>query len=122
MMAWEIFELVKQEPRAFQIQGDQDDITTLKWVYILPKNMPAGLKSQWLQEMYGTYHRLMFLTGRKVWFRNKVTKEEQRILLVPSPHLLSKCDRMFLKKKGFPVKANGCNRDSCRQCRDGSWL
>jgi len=105
------------EARAFQIQGDLQDITTLKWVYLLPRNMPAGVRSQWIQEMYGTYHLLMFITKRKVWFKTKVTKTEDRIVLVPSPHLLSRCDRMFLKKKGFPVKTNGCDRDSCFQCR-----
>lgn len=110
------------EARAFQIQGDLRDITSLKWVYLLPRNMPVGQRSQWIQEMYATYHRLMFLTKRKVWFKTKTTKTEDRIVLVPSPHLLSRCDRMFLKKKGFPVKTNGCNRDSCRQCRDGIWL
>jgi hypothetical protein len=105
------------QARAFPIQGDPTSIQTLKWVYILPKNMPVGERSTWIHEMYESYYRLMFLTKRKVWFKTKDTKTEQRIILVPSPHLLSKCDSMFLKKKGFPVKTDGCNRDSCFQCR-----
>jgi chemotaxis protein CheY-P-specific phosphatase CheC len=110
------------QPRAFQIQGDPQDITTLKWVYILPSNILQTDRKKTLEDLYQTFHRMMFLTNRKVWFKNRRTQIEQRIMLVPSPHLLSKCDKMFLKKKGYPVKTNGCERDSCRQCRDGRWL
>lgn len=71
-------------------------------------------------DLYETFYRLMFLTKRKVWFKTKKTKQEHRIVLVPSQHALSKCDRMFLKKKGYPIKTKGCNRDSCFQCRDNN--
>lgn len=106
------------QPRVFQIQGDLQDITSLKWVYILPKNLASGMRTEWLKQLYETYYRMMFLTKRKVWFKNRRTSLELRIVLVPSLHPLSKCDKMFLKKKGFPILANGCNRDSCRQCRN----
>ena len=110
------------QPRAFQIQGNPQNIQTLKWVYILPSSISQTLRKETLGDLYETYHRLMFLTHRKVWFKTKKLKAETRIVLVPSPHLLSKCDKVFLKKKGYPIKANGCDRDSCRQCRDGIWL
>ena len=104
------------QPTAFQIQGNPQDILTLKWVYIFPTNMPVGLKNDWQKEMYETYYRLMFLTRRKVWFKNKKTKKEHRVVLVPSPHALSSCDLLFLKRKGFPVKTKGCDRDTCFAC------
>lgn len=112
-------ESVTLPPRAFQIQGNPQDITTLKWVYILPSTMKVAERSTWLQEMYETFYRMMFLTRRKIWIKNKQSGKEQRIILVVSPHPLDKCGRMWLKKKGFPIKANGCTRDSCFTCRGG---
>jgi len=106
-----------QKARAFQIQGNIDDITTLKWVYLYPHTMTVGEKSDWRKDMYETYYRLMFITGRKVWFKNKRTKTESRTILVPSPLKLSGCDLTFLKKRGFPVTKYGCTRDTCFTCR-----
>lgn len=103
------------QPRTFLIQGQ--DIQSMKWVYILPASMSAKDHSDWLQQMYQTFYRLMFLTRHKVWFKNLKTKTQTRVILVPSPHPLSKCDLMFLKDKGYPIKAKGCNRDSCFRCR-----
>src|SRR5580765_5439915 len=109
-------------PRELTLQGDENDITTLKKVYILPTTIPATLKSQWLTTMYESFYRLMFLTKRKVWMKTTKTKKELRIILVPSPHPLSECDKMWLKKKGFRIKAKGCDRDSCFTCRQGLTL
>jgi hypothetical protein len=107
---------MKAIARAFQIQGNPKDIVTLKWVYVFPHDTPVGVKNDWLKEMYETYYRLMFLTRRKVWFKNKRGKKEHRVVLVPSPHALSSCDLLFLKKKGFPIKTQGCSRDTCFAC------
>lgn len=107
---------MQQVPRAFTIQGNPNDIVTLKWVYIFPHRTAVGTKAEWQKEMYESYYRLMFLTRHKVWFKNKRTKNEHRVVLVASPYKLNSCDLLFLKRKGFPVIANGCDRDTCFAC------
>jgi|KBSMisStaDraftv2_1062788.scaffolds.fasta_scaffold893028_2 hypothetical protein len=106
---------------SFQIQGNPQDITTLKWVYVMPTKISVATRTETRRAMYETFYRLMFLTKRKVWLKTKKSKREERVILVPSPHGLSDCDRMFLKKKGFPIKTEGCSRDSCFRCRSNGF-
>jgi hypothetical protein len=95
-----------------QFQADNKDITTLKEVLIF-KQSESG---QYRAQLFETLYRLMWLTRRKVVFKTKRTGTTTRIILVPSTQALSKCDLMFLRKKGFKVGTAGCKRDTCFQC------
>jgi hypothetical protein len=105
--------------RKWTVWKDRSDITTMKKVFEFPANLSQKAHGEFITEIYQVYYKMLFWTKHKVWFKLVKSKKTFRVILVPSPHALSECDKVFLARKGFKITAPGCDRDSCLRCRPG---